>query len=187
MVYGACGFSGFSVVWTTVAFLLSGAPFHYGSITIGLFGLAGLLGAVGASGFGRLADRGRGRAFTGLALVLVVCGWVVLVLAPHTIAGVVVGLVVLDFAVQGQNILSQHVIYGLGQENASRVTTAYVTGNFLGGAAGSAAGSLAWAVGGWTAVCGVGGAIALFALGFWLTEPGLFTRVRRSAGEPVRA
>jgi predicted MFS family arabinose efflux permease len=153
MVYGACGFAGFSVMWTTVAFLLSGAPYHYGSITIGLFSLAGLLGAVGASGLGRLADRGLGRPVTGLSLVLVLAGWAVLAAIPHAVVGLIVGLIVLDFAVQGQNILSQHVIYGLGTENASRVTTAYVTANFVGGAIGSAAGSLAWDAGGWSAVC----------------------------------
>ena len=176
MVYGSCGFAGFSVVWTTVAFLLSSAPFHYGSITIGLFGLAGLLGAVGASGFGKLADSGRGRRFTGLALALVLVSWGVLVIDPSSVVGVVVGLILIDFGVQGQNVLSQHVIYGLGTENASRVTTAYVTSNFVGGAIGSAAGSLAWDAGGWSAVCVVGAAIAAVAAGFWLTETGLVAR-----------
>ena len=170
MVYGACGFAGFSVVWTTVAFLLSAAPFHYGSITIGLFGLAGLLGAVGASGFGKLADRGLGRPFTGLVLALTLLSWGVLAIDPHTVVGVVLGLILIDFGVQGQNVLSQHVIYGLGTENASRVTTAYVTSNFAGGAIGSAAGSLAWDSGGWSAVCVVGAVIAAVAFGFWLTE-----------------
>jgi predicted MFS family arabinose efflux permease len=176
MLYGSCGFAGFSVVWTTVAFLLSGPPFNYGSITIGLFGLAGLLGAVGASGFGKLADRGLGRSVTGVCLVLVLAGWVVLVLVPHTVVGVVIGLILLDFAVQGSNVISQHVIYGLGPENASRVTTAWVTGNFLGGAVGSAAGSLAWDAGGWSAVCAVGGAIGLIALVAWLQEAALAFR-----------
>jgi predicted MFS family arabinose efflux permease len=176
MVYGACGFAGFSAVWTTVAFLLSGPPFHYGSITIGLFGLAGLLGAVGASGVGKLADRGLGRAFTGFVLLLVLSAWAVLVSDPHTVVGVVIGLVLLDFGVQGANVLSQHVIYGLGSENASRVTTAYVTGNFVGGAIGSAAGSLAWEAGGWSAVCATGAAIALVAFAFWLTEAKLAFR-----------
>jgi predicted MFS family arabinose efflux permease len=185
MAYGACGFAGFSVVWTTVAFLLSGPPFHYGSITIGLFGLAGLLGAVGASPVGRLADRGLGRAITGGCLVLVLAGWLVLGLARHTVAGVVIGLILLDFGVQGANVVSQHVIYGLGPENASRVTTAWVTGNFAGGAVGSAAGSLAWDAGGWTAVCVVGGAIGLIALALWLTEAQI--AFWRDGGDRLRA
>jgi cyanate permease len=83
---------------------------------------------------------------------------------------ILLGLALVDFGVQGQNVLSQHAIYGLGDENASRVTTAYVTSNFVGGALGSAAGSLAWSTGGWSAVCAVGGAIAALALALWLTE-----------------
>jgi predicted MFS family arabinose efflux permease len=178
MVYGACGFAGFSAVWTTVAFLLSGPPFHYHAFTIGMFGLVGAVSAFGVSRLGALADRGLGRLFTGLTLAAVVVSWCVFAAWGHSVAGVIVGLVLLDAGAQGQNVLSQHVIYGLGAENASRVTTAYVTGNFLGGALGSAAGSFAWEAGGWSAVCAVGGAFALIALLYWLTESG---RLRASS------
>jgi predicted MFS family arabinose efflux permease len=170
MAYGALGFAGFSLVWTTIAFLLSDAPFRFGETTIGLFGLAGLAGALGAQGLGRLADSGHGRPATGLVLGAILASWGVLALSASSVVGVVLGLVLLDFGVQGQNVLSQHVIYGLGAENASRVTTAYVTSNFLGGALGSAAGSVAWGAGGWSAVCAVGAVIAALALVLWLTE-----------------
>ncbi len=40
MFYGALGMGQFSVLWTTVAFLLAGPPYHYGDATIGLFGLS---------------------------------------------------------------------------------------------------------------------------------------------------
>jgi predicted MFS family arabinose efflux permease len=176
MVYGVCGFAGFSVVWTTVAFLLSGPPFHYQAFTIGLFELVGAVSAFGVSRLGALADRGFGRTFTGLTLAVVVVSWGVFAAWGHPVAGVIVGLVLLDAVAQGPNVLSQHVIYGLGTEHASRVTTAYVTGNFLGGALGSAAGSLAWEAGGWSAVCAVGGAVALIAFAFWLTEAKLALR-----------
>jgi predicted MFS family arabinose efflux permease len=170
MAYGGLGFAGFAAAWTAIAFLLSGPPFEYGERTIGLFGLAGLLGALGASGFGRLADRGHGRAATGLVLGAILVSWGLLALGKTTAVPLVVGLVVLDFAVQGQNVLSQGYIYALGSEHASRVTTAYVTSNFVGGALGAAACSLAWTAGGWDAVCATGGAFAALALGFWLTE-----------------
>jgi predicted MFS family arabinose efflux permease len=188
MVYGACGFAGFSTIWTTVAFLLSGPPFHLHAFTIGLFGLVGALSAFGVSRLGALADRGLGRVFTGLTLAGVLVSWGVFAEWGHSVAGVIVGLVLLDAAAQGQNVLSQHVIYGLGAEHASRVTTAYVTGNFLGGALGSAAGSLAWVAGGWEAVCAVGCVCALIAFGFWLTEPGLWRAIRRlPASDPRKS
>jgi MFS family permease len=46
MLLGATAFGRFSILWTSVAFLLSGSPYHYGNAVIGLFGLAGLAGAL---------------------------------------------------------------------------------------------------------------------------------------------
>ena len=73
----------------------------------------------------------------------------------------------LDFGIQGQMVLSQGAIYELGAENASRVTTAYITSCFAGGTVGSAAAAAAWSLGGWTAVCVTGAAIAAVALAAW--------------------
>jgi predicted MFS family arabinose efflux permease len=170
MFYGACGFAGFSLVWTTIAFLLARAPYGYGDQAIGLFGLAGLVGALGAQGFGRLADRGSGRRATGVVLLCVLASWGLLALAGSSVVAVVLGLIVIDFGVQGQNVLSTHVIYGFGHEQASRVTTAYTTSNFVGGAIGSAVGSAAWSAGGWGLVCVCGAVMAALPVGLWLTE-----------------
>jgi predicted MFS family arabinose efflux permease len=180
MVYGACGFGGFSLVWTTLSFLLSDPPFNFGEAEIGLFGLAGLVGAITAMRMGRLHDRGRGRVATGAVLAAVLLSWPIFVLGQHSVVAILIGLAVLDFGVQGQNVLSQGAIYALGRETTGRVTTAYVTSNFTGGAIGSAAGSIAWGVGGWGAVCGVGIAFAGIAMLLWLTEPG--HRAKRTDG-----
>jgi predicted MFS family arabinose efflux permease len=171
MVYGACGFGGFSLVWTTLSFLLSDPPFNFGEAEIGLFGLAGLTGAVAAMKMGRLHDRGHSRVATGVVLAAVLLSWPIFLLGRGSVPLILLGLVVLDFGVQGQNVLSQGAIYALGKETTGRVTTAYVTSNFAGGAVGSAAGSIAWSAGGWTAVCGVGIAFAAIAMLAWLTEP----------------
>jgi predicted MFS family arabinose efflux permease len=170
MVYGACGYAGFALVWTTLTFLLSAAPFDYGEGTIGLFGLAGLAGAVGARGFGRLTDRGLGPQATGAVLGLILASWGLLALGRTSVPLILLALVLLDFGIQGQNILSQGVIYSLGPEIAGRVTTAYVTATFAGGAIGSAAGSLAWGAGGWLPVCAAGATFAAIAAAFWLLE-----------------
>ncbi len=178
MVYGACGFGGFSLVWTTLSFLLSDSPFNLGEAEIGLFGLAGLAGAVAAMRMGRLHDRGHGRVATGVVLAAVLLSWPIFALGQHSIPLILLGLVVLDFGVQGQNVLSQGAIYALGRATTGRVTTAYVTSNFVGGAIGSASGSLAWSAGGWLAVCGVGVAFAGIAMLAWLSEPGSWLRRR---------
>jgi predicted MFS family arabinose efflux permease len=170
MAYGTAGFAGFSVLWTSIAFLLSRPPYGYGEATIGLFGLAGLAGAAAAQASGVLADRGFTRPATGAFLVAILAGWGLLSLGTTSVVAVLAGIVVLDLGVQGQHILNQSTIYELRPEARSRLTTAYIATQFAGGAAGSAAASVAWTAGGWSAVCGVGAAIAAVALAFWLTE-----------------
>jgi predicted MFS family arabinose efflux permease len=170
MIYGACGFAGFTLAWTTLPFALSAAPWHLGSGAIGLFGLAGVAGALCARGIGRRHDRGQGRAATGAVLLAILLAWPVLALGDHWLPAMALGLVLLDLGVQGQNVLSQGVIYALDTGSASRVTTAYVTSNFAAGALGSAAGAWAWSLDGWTAVCVAGAALAAIALTAWCLE-----------------
>jgi predicted MFS family arabinose efflux permease len=170
MAYGACGFAGFSLAWTTLGFVLAAPPYELGEGAIGAFGLAGIAGALAASRLGRLHDLGRGHLATGWVLTAILLSWGLLALGEDWLPLMAVGLALLDLGVQGQNVLSQGVIYALGDEGASRVTTAYVTSNFLGGALGSAAGSVAWSAGGWSAVCAVGASLAAVALVLWLAE-----------------
>jgi predicted MFS family arabinose efflux permease len=168
MAYGACGFAGFTIVWTDIAFLLADPPFDYGERTIGLFGLAGLVGAVGAQGMGRVHDRGHGDIATGGVLLVILVSWGLLVAGGTSVIALVAGLAVLDFGVQGQMVLSQGAIYELGAENASRVTTAYITSCFAGGTVGSAAAAGAWSLGGWDAACVTGAAVAAVGIAVWL-------------------
>ena len=57
--HGAMAFAAFSVLWTSLAFLLSAAPYHYSNLVIGLFGLAGVAGVAAANLAGKLADVNR--------------------------------------------------------------------------------------------------------------------------------
>ena len=170
MVYGGLGMAGFSVLWTSLALLLSRPPFSYGAAVIGLFGLAGLAGTVAAQAAGRLADSGRSRVATGAFLAAIALGWVLCALGGTQVVLLVLGIVVLDLGIQGQHILNQAIIYELRPEARSRLTTAYMTGNFLSGALASAAADLAWRSGGWPAVCALGGGLSVLALGVWLGE-----------------
>lgn len=161
---GALLFAGFSVFWTPLAFLLSGPAYGYSIATIGLFGLVGAAGALAASRAGRLSDRGQGRQVAVGGLVLLLLSWLVLLLAPVSLAALVVGVLALDVAVQAVHIDNQSTIYRLDEGARSRITAAYMTCYFIGGAAGSALGTLAWTRHGWTGVCVVGIALAVAAL-----------------------
>lgn len=167
MVISATVFAVFTMFWTSLTFLLSAEPFGYSTSAIGLVGLAGLAGALAAQRVGRLHDRGLSVPVVGAALALVLVSLVVAGLGAHSIVVVLVAVVLLDVGVQATNVLNQTRLFAIDPAARSRLNTAFVTGNFIGGAVGSAVASALWDLGGWTAVT-VGGAVLIgFALTVW--------------------
>ncbi|HMJ75363.1 MAG TPA: MFS transporter [Iamia sp.] len=156
---GALGFATFSVFWTTISFHLAAAPFDWGDGAIGLLGLVGAAGAVCATAAGRLADRGLAAPGRVAAALAVVASFGLLWTGRHSVAAIVVGVVVLDVGVQGIQVLNQTVIYELAPEARSRITSAYMTLYFIGGALGSAVGAAAYDAGGWGRTCALGVAL----------------------------
>jgi predicted MFS family arabinose efflux permease len=167
MALGAVGFGCFSVLWTSLAFLLSGPHYGYGNATIGLFGLAGVAGASIAPVAGRLSDHGHGRLAITASLVILLGSWGLLALGKTSLAPLIAGIMVLDLAVQGLQISNQHTIYALDASARSRLTTAYITSMFLGGAALSAITSALYSSDGWSSVCVLGAAITLAGIAVW--------------------
>jgi predicted MFS family arabinose efflux permease len=168
MAYGAIGFGSFTMFWTALTFLLSGAPYHYSATVIGLFGVVGLMGSLAAQGAGRLHDRGWSVTVTGLFWLLGLAAWALSELGRDSLAFLLAGVIVLDIATQGRNILNQATVLTLSVQARSRVNTAYVAANFTGGAIGSIVASVLWAAGGWTAVVTAGGLATVAGLVLWL-------------------
>lgn len=167
LVISATVFAVFTMFWTALTFLLSAAPFGYSTTAIGLVGLAGLAGAVAAQRVGRLHDRGLSVPVSGAALVLVLVSLVIAGIGARSIVVVLVAVVLLDVGVQAANVLNQTRLFAIDPAARSRLNTAFVTGNFIGGAIGSAVASVLWNAGGWTAVT-VGGAVLMgFAVTVW--------------------
>jgi predicted MFS family arabinose efflux permease len=167
MALGAVGFGCFSVLWTSLAFLLSGPHYNYGNATIGLFGLAGVAGALIAPVAGRLSDHGHGRLAATASLAILLGSWGLLALGRSSLAPLIAGIVVLDLAVQGLHISNQHTIYALDANARSRLTTAYMTAMFIGGAAMSAITAALYSSGGWSSVCVLGVAVTLAGICVW--------------------
>jgi predicted MFS family arabinose efflux permease len=163
-VLGALGFAAFSVFWTTIAFLLSDAPFGYGDSAIGLLGLVGAAGALCATVAGRLADRGLTRVGRIGASSSIAVSFLLLWLGRESIALVIVGVIVLDVGVQGVQVLNQSTVYELVPGARSRINGVYMTTYFIGGALGSAGGAFAFDHGGWRAVCILGAVLGLAAI-----------------------
>jgi predicted MFS family arabinose efflux permease len=163
-LYGALGMAGFSIFWTTVAFLLAGPPYHYSETVIGLFGLAGAAGALCATFAGRLADRGWAKYATRGFAALILLSWLPLWVGGHHVAWLVVGIVLLDIGVQGTQVTNQSVMYATGGQDRSRANAAYMVCYFAGGGAGSAIAAAVYASGGWPAVSGLGAGVAALGL-----------------------
>ena len=174
MLLGGCAFGAFSILWTAIAFLLSGVDgshYHYSTATIGLFGLAGVAGACAAQVAGRLADRGHGAAnSTSATLLLMLVSWLVLKLGADSVVVLIVGIMVLDLGVQGTQISNQIAIYRLHPDARSRITTAYMSAYFMGGVLCSSVTGALYASHGWTAVCDASARswLSLFGLATWL-------------------
>jgi predicted MFS family arabinose efflux permease len=176
--YGAVVFGSFSVYWTVAAFKLSGPPYHYSNVVIGLFGLAGVAGAACASVAGRLADRGRSAAATGVFLAATSVAFAFLFAGGSHLWAMIVGVVVLDLGVQGTQVTNQSIIYRLRDDARSRLNTAYMVCFFVGGSVGSAVAGVAWTQAGWAGVCALGAGIGVTGLALWVWEQA----GRRSAG-----
>ena len=172
LLLGAAGFSTFTMLWTAMTFLLTAPPYSYSLTAIGLVGLAGLAGALAARGVGRLHDRGFSVPVTGAALGLGIASLLLAGVGQHSIIVLLIAVVAFDVATQAAMILNQTRLLSLDPDARSRMNTAFVTSNFIGGALGSAAAGVLWHVGGWDAVIAGGTSVLGLALVVWFLNRG---------------
>ena len=167
-VFGVLIFAAFSVLWSAMVMPLSAAPLLLSHTEIGLFGLAGVAGTLAASRAGRLADQGQGERTTGLALALLTLSWLPTAFVGHSLMAFVLGVLMLDFAVQAVHVTNQSLLLAGRGEMASRLIGAYMCCYSVGSGLGAVLAGWVFAHWGWAAVCGLGMAISAAALGYWL-------------------
>ncbi len=167
---GALGFGAFSAFWTTLAFYLAARPEHFGSNTVGFFGLVAVAGAMAAPLSGYLSDRHSARTVNGTSLAVMTLAFLVMLLADYSLLWLIVGIFVMDAGTQGSHISNQTRIYKLAPELRNRITSVYMVTSFLGGAVGSALGSWAWAGWHWSGVCLLGAGMAAAGIAILFTQ-----------------
>src|SRR5215831_11484177 len=172
-------FMTFSALWTTLVFLLRTPPYHYGTTAAGVFGLLGASSASAAPIVGRMSDRHGPERSILVAIIATLFGYVVLLVAGRNLAGLIVGIALIDVGVQSGHVANQSRIYGLAPEARSRVNTFYMVAFFIGGALGSYVGPVGFQKGGWVGFCAIPIAALVFALGYFMRAE----RNRRSADE----
>lgn len=165
---GALSFANFSVLWTSMAFLLAAPPFGYSEATIGLFGLVGAAGALMATKAGQLADKGKARVTTSAGLVLLLLSWLPIAFGQHSIIALIIGIIVLDLAVQAVHVTNQSVMYRMMPEARNRLTAGYMTSYFIGGALGALISAAAYQHAGWYGVSTAGLVLCLLNIVTWL-------------------
>jgi predicted MFS family arabinose efflux permease len=169
--YQALMFAAFSMFWTAAPIMLADR-FGLSQYSIAIFALAAAGGALAAPFVGRLADRGFTRVLTAGAMItlgLSFYGTDRAVTASSMVALVLL-TVLLDAAVQTNQITGQRIIYAVPVETRGRMNAMYMTLLFAGGAIGSVLGTITYHWGGWNATASAGGVMGLLMLLLFAAE-----------------
>ncbi|AWT40972.1 MULTISPECIES: MFS transporter [Streptomyces] len=178
-LFGLLVFAAFSTLWSSVALPLSEEPYSLPHSAIGALGLIGVVGALAATVAGRLNDRGLSGRTTGIALALLTASWLPLSFTRHSLWALMVGVILLDLAVQAVHVTNQTVIYALHTDAGSRLIGGYMVFYSLGSAVGAIAATSAYTLAGWGAVCALGCVFSCLGLVLWALT-------RHLAPRPVR-
>ncbi|WP_197477133.1 MFS transporter [Paenibacillus glucanolyticus] len=165
-------FTAFSILWTPLVLPLSSPPLSLSHSAIGAFGLVGVVGALAAAKAGKLADRGYGQRTTGIALFLLLLSWLPISYTEQSLFALVIGIVLLDLAVQAVHVTNQSMIFALRPQARSRMVAGYMIFYSIGSAAGSIASTHIYGQYGWHGVCVLGASVSAFALIFWVMTKG---------------
>ncbi|MEW1813343.1 MFS transporter [Pseudarthrobacter phenanthrenivorans] len=177
MLIGATTMSVFTAFWTGITFLLSAAPFSYSVTQIGMVSLVGVLGAVVAQRTGPLSDRGWAGPAMGIGLAVTLVALIVSGLGSSSIICIIIAASLFSVGMQSVQVLTQTMMLSVDPAARSRLNTALVVGNFVGGAIGSTLAAGLWQAGGWPMLMAGAGIITIAALAAWfLNRNGALSR-----------
>ncbi|MFH7765913.1 MFS transporter [Acinetobacter sp. BSP-28] len=159
-------FAAMSILFSTIAILLSAEPFHLSDVLVGVVTLIGVFGALSTTKIGKIADQGHTLALTWIGLSLLMISWLFFYIGGQALWGYIVGYGIISLGLTIVHTSNQSIIFRLHPEAKSRINSIYMTSYFIGGACGSALGVYSWHHGGWSMTCIAGLSLVLCAAFF---------------------
>ncbi|OAL81144.1 MFS transporter [Acinetobacter sp. SFA] len=167
---GACAFAAMSMLFSTIALLLTQEPFQLSDVMVGLVTLVGVFGALSTQFIGKWADRGHIKILSWTGCFILIGSWIFLYFGAVSLLSYILGYGLINLGLAITHSCNQNVIFRLRPDAKSRVNSLYMTLYFIGGACGSALGVYAWHHGGWSMTCLAGLGLALSAALFTLLD-----------------
>ncbi|VXB81352.1 MFS permease protein [Microbacterium sp. 8M] len=178
-------FASFGTLWSGLALPLAAEPWRLSPTQIGMFGIAGLAGALGAARAGRWADAGRANSVIGASLALLALCWAASGQATWSLWLVILGVIVLDFAVQAAHVSNQAILTAAHSDRTSSTIGGYMFFYSLGSALGATATTNIYSSSGWTGCAVLGAGFAICGLLSWALSRRSVTAAGRDAGDRI--
>ena len=159
----ALSYGSFMVFWLGVTLYLQSPAFGWTPQSVGLVAFVAAAAAGAAPMFGRAVDRSGPHATRRVALAAMVVAWVLLAAFKGHLAGMAVGLIVLDVSATVVDIANRTILYGLDAGIRTRLNAVYQIAMFSGGAVMSVLVGVCWSAGGWFSLCTLGAVPVLVA------------------------
>ena len=153
---GGFAFAAMSILFSTIAVLLTSEPFNLPDVLVGVATLIGVFGALSTTKIGKIADRGYTKILTWAGIATLAISWIFLYFGGQSLIIYIIGYGVINFGLATVHSSNQNIIFRLRPDAKSRINSIYMTFYFIGGACGSALGVYAWHHGGWSMTCLVG-------------------------------
>jgi predicted MFS family arabinose efflux permease len=166
-LFGASLMCVFTAFWTGLTLLLAEPPFSLPASQIGLVSLLGLLGVVGAQFTGRVYDRGWAVPAIGIGLVITLSAIAIAGFGGSSIVAVFISISLLSVGAQSVLVLLQTMMVSINPAARSRLNTAHIVSNFIGGAIGSTMAAMLWHMGQWPAIMICSALVIVIALILW--------------------
>lgn len=167
---GGFAFAAMSILFSTIAVLLTSKPFELPDVMVGVATLIGVFGALSTTKIGKIADKGYTNRLTLIGVIILACSWVFLYFGGTSLFSYIIGYGVISLGLAIVHSSNQNIIFRLRPDAKSRINSIYMTAYFTGGACGSALGVYAWHHGGWTMTCLVGLCLVLCSAFFALLD-----------------